>query len=185
MQSLNTISVTLQCSSRYQSPSPPKLMILAWTYNDYVLNVTDSLLFLPSTKGFSARVDQKGFFSSLRFYFSSSHADSPIVGTSDIGQVSTQAPLCILHRVCIHLCPQMVSGYQNILKNRKQDIFHLEISELAQRYNQHHVPDYVGPYLPARLSMQDPCRHIPQEVHLSCITTRTESICTVIPFTND
>jgi hypothetical protein len=46
-----------------------------------------------------------------------------------------------------------ISGYLDILKNRKQDIFRLEISELAQRYNQHHVPDYVGPYLQIQQSM--------------------------------
>jgi len=79
----------LQYSSQQQSPSPSMLMLLAWTYNDYVINATESLLFLPSTKGFSARLAQTGFFSLPRFYFSKSHADSPIVGASDIGQVST------------------------------------------------------------------------------------------------
>ena len=62
MRSLNTISVILQYSSKHHSPSQPKLMLLAWTYTEYVLNVTDSLLFLPSTKGFSARLAQTGFF---------------------------------------------------------------------------------------------------------------------------
>jgi hypothetical protein len=53
-----------------------------------VFNVTDSLLFLPSSKGFSARLAQTGFFPSPWFYFSMSHTDSPIVGASDMGQVS-------------------------------------------------------------------------------------------------
>jgi hypothetical protein len=69
MQSLNTISATLQCSSQHQSPSPPKLMLLPWTYNDNVFHVTNSLLFLPSTKGFSARLAQTGFSSHRGFIF--------------------------------------------------------------------------------------------------------------------
>jgi hypothetical protein len=73
MQSLNTISVTLQCSTQHQSPSLPKLTLLAWTYNDYVLNVTDSLLFLPSTKGFPARLTQTGFFPLRGFIFCKPH----------------------------------------------------------------------------------------------------------------
>jgi hypothetical protein len=51
-------------------PLHQKFTLIAWTYNDYVLNVTDSLQFLPSTKGFSARL----------LYFSMSHTNSPIVG---------------------------------------------------------------------------------------------------------
>jgi hypothetical protein len=69
MQSMHTNSVTLQCSSQHQSPSPPKFTLLAWTYNDYVFNVTDSLLFLPSTEGFSARLAQTGFFPHQGFIF--------------------------------------------------------------------------------------------------------------------
>jgi len=88
MPSLNNISVMLQCRSQHQSPSPPKLTLLAWTNHDYVLNVTNSLLFLPSAKGFLARQAQTGAFPSSRFYFSVSHADSLIMGASDIGQVS-------------------------------------------------------------------------------------------------
>jgi hypothetical protein len=64
-------------------------MLIAWTYHEYVLNVTDSLLFLPSTKGLLARLAQTAFFPSPRFYFFVHHTDSPIVGASDIGQVST------------------------------------------------------------------------------------------------
>jgi hypothetical protein len=44
----------------------------------------------------------------------------------------------------------MVSGHVDTLKNQKQDIFHWKISELAQRYNQHLVPDHVGLYVPAQ-----------------------------------
>ena len=53
----------------------------------YVTCVTDSLLFLPLSKSFSASLAQIGFFSSQRFYFSVSHTDSPIMGASS--QVST------------------------------------------------------------------------------------------------
>ena len=52
--------------------------------------------------------------------------------------------------IYIQLCPQMVSGHLGTLKNQKQDFFHLKISELAQRYNQHLVPDHVGLYLSAQ-----------------------------------
>ena len=38
---------------------------------------------------------------------------------TDIGQVSTQAPLCIIHKLCIQLCPLIVSWYLDTLKNKK------------------------------------------------------------------
>ena len=66
MQSMCTISVTLQSSSQHQSPSPPKFKRLAWTY----------LL---------AQID---FFLTEGILFSVSHADSSIMGASDIGQLS-------------------------------------------------------------------------------------------------
>ena len=50
IRSLHTISVMLHYSSKIQSPSPPKLTLQACTFRDYVFNVTDSLLFLSSTK---------------------------------------------------------------------------------------------------------------------------------------
>jgi len=56
----------------------------------YVPHITISLLFLPSTKGFSVSLAQKGFFPPHRgFTFSASHTDSPFVGASDMNQVST------------------------------------------------------------------------------------------------
>jgi hypothetical protein len=58
MRSMQPIRVTLQCSSQHQSPSPPKVTLIAWAHHDYVINVTDSLLLLPSPKGFSARMAQ-------------------------------------------------------------------------------------------------------------------------------
>jgi len=88
MRSMHTISVMLQCSSQHQSPSPPKLTLLAWTYHDYVLNVMDSLLFFLQLRFFWQDWLKQDFFPHMRVYFSASHADSPIMEASDIGQVS-------------------------------------------------------------------------------------------------
>jgi hypothetical protein len=56
----------------------------------YVQNVTGSLhIFNPNKKVFSASLAHNQIFSSQRFYFSTSHANSPIVGASDTGQLST------------------------------------------------------------------------------------------------
>ena len=56
----------------------------------YVEIVTGSLhIFNLSKRSFSASLAHIRIFSSPRFYFSASHANSPIVGASDIGQLST------------------------------------------------------------------------------------------------
>ena len=62
MRSLHTISVMLHYSSQNSLPLHQQLTLIAWSYHDYVLNVTDSLLFLPSTKRFFCKAGTNRLF---------------------------------------------------------------------------------------------------------------------------
>ena len=75
-----TISVSLSITEYDYMPGHTMIMSL--------MSQTACYFYL-STKGFSARLAQTGFFSSQRFYSFCKPTDSPIMGASDIGQVST------------------------------------------------------------------------------------------------
>ena len=90
MRSLHTISVTLHYSSHNQSPSPSTAYASSLDIPRLCLKCNRQLAIFTFTKRFFCKTGSNRIFFLIKvLFFSVSQPDSPIMGVSDIGQVST------------------------------------------------------------------------------------------------